>query len=733
MPSLAVALRLLAFGLLYVAGDLLGEHLLLGPDQITLVWMPAGIAFAALVLYGRRYWPFIPVAEVIAQIPEPANFVTVTVIANTVAALAGAWTVQRLADVDDERFVTRSGFVLVVGAAVLAAVSAVIGVSGLVGIGLIPGELYADALLKWLVANFFGVVLVSPAVVLLAQLRRFRRADGDGEWPSRAEHWLWAALLVAALALLARADRTTSDYVLGLTSLPLALLIWSALRFSPWLTALASFAVGMGLTMLAGFGLAGFTRPESMTDAVILIGFLSVMVLVPLVLGGATNQNRLATRRLLRQARSDDLTGLPNRSGFEIAMQAHSRAHVGQPLALLYLDLDNFKLVNDNAGHAAGDTLLQQLVGLLQAEIPASAILARLGGDEFALVVADAPTAPAVELAQRLRTAIAGFRFPHGGHLFSTSTSIGLAPFVGGSDDYAHLLAQADAACFTAKELGGNRVQVASADASEVVARTEAMHWAVRLREGMEQDRFRLFCQSIAPLHQDGEHGRHFEVLLRLYDPQRDRLLPPGQFVPAAERFRMGPQLDRHVIDRTLRWLELRPEWLAEVGVCSINLCAASVEDEDFVDYLHARLKASPVPEERLCFEITETSAVRDLGEAQRFIDGVRGLGCRLALDDFGAGFCSFAYLDSLDVDYFKIDGSFVRKIESSPLSLSIVRAITDIAHNIGKRTVAEFVETDSIRARLTELGVDYAQGYALDAPMPIEDYFGKPFPRVAR
>ena len=726
MGTSLVALRLLVFGLLYVAGDWLGERMILGPDRITLIWLPAGISFAALALYGRRYWPFIPVAEFIVQWGEPSAFVAVTVLANTVSALGAATVLRKLANVDDERFVTRSGYVLIAAALLLAVISALIGVVGLYAIGFFPLEVFQAAFFKWVVANFFGVLLVSPAVLLLGQVRAGRVPHGHmGEWPRRAEGLAWMAAMLTALTILMQSDRTTSDYVLGLTSLPLALLIWSALRFKPWQTALASLIVGLTLSILAGLGLAGFTLPKSMADAVILLAFLSVIAMVPLFLAGAANQNRLTAQRLLRQARTDELTGLPNRSGFEAAAKAWLKAQPEANLALLYLDLDNFKLVNDTAGHGAGDELVRSLAGVLQAGLEDGAVLARLGGDEFAMLVHEKTPGEATAAAHALRELIATFRFPFSGHVFSATASIGVVPFVAGASDYSHLLAQADAACFTAKELGGNRIQVNSGSETAVVERTAAMRWAVRLREGFEKDHFRIYCQSIVPLNGAEEHGRHFEVLIRLHDPETGNLLMPGQFVPAAERFRMGPQLDQYVLGRTLRWLEENPAWLAQVESCSINLCAASVEDEGFIAFLHKRLAASSVPPQKLCFEITETSAVRDLGEAQNFIDGVRKLGCSLSLDDFGTGFCSFAYLDSLDVDYFKIDGSFVRKINDSVLSLSIVRAIADIARSIDKKTIAEFVETPELQARLRELGVDYAQGYAIDKPRPIQEYFG--------
>jgi EAL domain-containing protein (putative c-di-GMP-specific phosphodiesterase class I) len=250
------------------------------------------------------------------------------------------------------------------------------------------------------------------------------------------------------------------------------------------------------------------------------------------------------------------------------------------------------------------------------------------------------------------------------------------------------------------------------------------MRWALRLNEALENDRFELFCQSISPLQSLNGHERHFEILLRMRDAETGDLLPPGYFIPAAERFGLGMKLDTHVLDRTLRWFERNPSAAEKVELCSINLCAASLDDERFLAFLQARLAKSSMPPERLCFELTETSALRDLARAQHFIKAVRALGCRFALDDFGTGFCSFGYLRSLDVDYFKIDGSFVRDVETSPVALAIVRSIADIGRVLHKQTIAECAETEAIRRCLVGLGVDYAQGYALDEPMPIARYF---------
>jgi diguanylate cyclase (GGDEF)-like protein len=449
---------------------------------------------------------------------------------------------------------------------------------------------------------------------------------------------------------------------------------------------------------------------------------------MPQLLVAAVHQNRASTLNMVRRATTDPLTQLPNRTAFEQRSQQFFAAHDGdRPMAMAYIDLDQFKIVNDIASHAAGDELVRVLAGTLRGVPETGEILARIGGDEFGLLLlGDAQSVQ--QRMQGLCEHVTELRVPWGEHVLSTSISIGLVPFHNGQHGFAQLFAQADAACFTAKELGGNRVQTAAPenpdDGSAVRTRTAAMHWAMRLNAALDNDHFRLYCQSIVALRAPADRGRHFEVLVRMHSPQDGRLLLPGEFIPAAERFHLASRLDQHVLDRTLAWLESRPRAAAALGSCSINLAAASVNSVDFERYLQRRIATSSVTPSKLCFELTETSAVRDLARAQRFIETVRDMGCRFALDDFGTGFCSFAYLHTLDVDYFKIDGSFVQRLADSPLALQIVRSIADIARVMHKQTVAECVETPAIRERLAKLGVDYAQGFAFDEPMPIDDYF---------
>ena len=256
--------------------------------------------------------------------------------------------------------------------------------------------------------------------------------------------------------------------------------------------------------------------------------------------------------------------------------------------------------------------------------------------------------------------------------------------------------------------------------------RAASMRSALQVREALDQRRFTLYCQPIADLNAPGPPQRHFEILLRWTDADGN-VRAPAELIAAAERYRLGPRLDRYVVDAVLQWLEQHPDAAAKVELCSINLGGATLVDEEFSDYFAARLRRSSVPAGRLCLEITETSVVRDRARAQRFIARMRDLGCSFALDDFGTGFCSFGYLQHLDVDFLKIDGSFVRDLEQSALAEAVVRSITDIAHVLDKRSVAEQAETPAQLEILRRMGVDYAQGYVIQRPQPIAAFFAAP------
>ena len=716
---------------LYILGTWYAEAFIAGPDQVTLFWPSAGIAFGAVLRYGWRWSLFIPVAVLIAHLTfvhVPASFLAFSILSNFLGALAGVFAVN--ASSTRPRVSVSSGFGMLRGGMVMVAVSGAIGTAGLIYSGMVPLSGLWPAFVMWSLGDLLGIVAVAPTLLLLTAPGSSNPDEPEaGDYSSNNEKTAWVALLLLSYAAVYLGGQQDSAFSLGLVALPMSLLVWSALRFQPlWTTAGMTVTV-LFLTSLTGLGLAGFEAPADTLDASLLLCFMGLLATVPLVLVASINEQRVATRKVLRRATTDAATNLPNRAAFEEAVQ-QALSGQGEGSALAYLDLDHFTLINDTASHAAGDALIHGIGSLLKARLRTGDQVFRIGGDEFALLLAgDADT---MELRlQHLQRAVENYRVGWQDHVLNITVSIGLVTFKAGEIDYARLLSLADAACFTAKELGGNRVVLASLKPGEMHERTQAMRWALRIREAIDHNLFEIDCQSIAPLHPPAVHpgahpleGRHFEVLLRMRDPETGERLAPDHFIPAAERFQLGVALDRHVVNLTLAWLEARPEAAAEVHTCAINLTAASLVDDAFGQFLYQRVRNSRLPAYKLCFEVTETSAVRDLARAQVMITKMRSLGCAFALDDFGTGFCSFNYLRTLDVDYFKIDGSFVRDLESSPLSIAVIRSITDIAHVLNKQTVAEHTENEAILAALRELGVDFAQGFGIHRPEPIEQYF---------
>ena len=722
---------------LFIAGAWLATWFVSGPDQVTLIWPPAGIAIGALIVLGWRWWPFIPVAVLIFHLslgPVPAAFIPFSIAANlTTALVAAAWVHYRSPRAVDH-LTMRSGFLFLSAAAIATLIGSTIGAAGLVVAEMVPAHDFAEAALRWALGDLYGAVAVLSSVLTSY---RWRAWPGDVPLPfryaRRSEKWLWLAVFLTSLVVVAWVSRHSGAYALGFATLPVVFVIWSAVRFEPPWTAFGTTVVGLYLATLIGLGYAGLTPPRDLGSTTILIAFLCMITATPQIVSAAANENRAASVRALRRATIDPLTRLVNRPAFEDRAKHALQRHPQEMMALAYLDLDQFKLVNDTLSHRTGDELLKSLAAALASVIRPGDVFARLGGDEFALLLRKVDHSEALRLAQELRRVVADFRFPHQGRVIAPTTSIGLVPFIAAESDFAGLFAQADAACFTAKELGGNRVQVATADEPQVHDRRNAMDWAVRISDAIEQGRLHLFAQSIIALKSTSKTNlHHFEVLLRIEDVASGELLEPGPYIAAAERFRFATRIDRAVLTQTLEWLDTHRECAAQVGMVGINLSGASVNDDDFAQFIEECLARSRFPASHLCFEITETSAVRDLAQAQRFIQRIRALGCKFALDDFGAGFCSFSYLQSLDVDYFKIDGSFVRDVHTSPLALAIVRSIAEIARVMRKQTIAEYTESEAIRSHLLALGVDYAQGFAIERPLPLARYFDSPDPAAA-
>jgi diguanylate cyclase (GGDEF)-like protein/PAS domain S-box-containing protein len=443
---------------------------------------------------------------------------------------------------------------------------------------------------------------------------------------------------------------------------------------------------------------------------------------VVLVLRDMTSEREFLAR-LSWQASHDTLTGIVNRREFETRLEKAlgKLSYQAGEHSLMFLDLDQFKVVNDTCGHAAGDQLLKQTAALLQEDLGTDGLLARLGGDEFGVLLEDCDANSAVGIAERLRFAVQELRFVWNGRTFNISVSIGLVQ-VAEAGAIEETLRAADIACYTAKEKGRNRVQVYHPSDTELVQRVGEMAWVQRIRNGLDEQRFCLFAQEIRALNKDEPDHSHVELLLRLRD-EDGKLVQPGSFMPAAERYGLMPLIDRWVVRNALALIasRLSTSGLFPISSCAINLSGATFGDDDFVDYVRRQFEINQVPPGMICFEITETSAIADLLSAKRFIQALKKLGCRFSLDDFGTGMSSFAYLKQLPVDYIKIDGSFVTEMLNSKIDRAMVEMIVRIAKVMGKRTIAEFVESGEILEGLREIGVDYAQGYAVGKPSPFE------------
>ena len=474
-----------------------------------------------------------------------------------------------------------------------------------------------------------------------------------------------------------------------------------------------------------------FSSAEAVLRSVAGDHFWASVSIAPVEVGGESSllmvatdisEQRQLTELLTYQASHDALTELFNRREFErrVERALEGVARGGAAAALLFIDLDQFKLINDTSGHMAGDQLLSQLAVMMREQLRAGDVLARLGGDEFGVLSAGVRDAGDARLvAERLRERIDGYVFVWQQRTYTVSASIGVVMIDRAALDLRDLFAQADTACYMAKESGRNRVHFYSEQDDDIARRRSEMEWVSRLRWAIDEQRLRLEYQEVWPLGGRTPRGPHIELLLRLRDEHGQRVLP-GAFVPAAERYGLMPQIDRWVIETALaHFNELHPSGEA-LQLATINLSGVSIEDESLVDLILERIQHYRIAPERVCFEITETAAVRNLAQVGRFIQRLREVGCRIALDDFGAGMSSFGYLKNLPVDIIKIDGSFIRDLLVDPMSHSIVRAVTDIGHQRGLTVVAEWVTSTEISDALRGLGVDFAQGYALHVPEPV-------------
>ena len=449
-------------------------------------------------------------------------------------------------------------------------------------------------------------------------------------------------------------------------------------------------------------------------------------------LGNIAAEKEHAERRLVHEKQRlrtsllcDALTGLPNRAAFEAHLDALLAKEGASPAqhVRMFIDLDQFKVINDTCGHAAGDLLLKQLAQLLGNEIRRRDLLARLGGDEFGVLLEGCPREPALRVAESMRQRLAAFRFvwqDRPFRPFQLSISIGVVPFSAGQHSRVELLRLADSACYVAKEAGRNRVHVYDETDTAVASRSGELDWVSRLQHALAENRFELHGQRIMPIQPGAGHeSDHVEILIRLRG-EDGRLVSPMAFIPAAERYGLMPAIDRWVITHALAAHAAHVQQSGRAARFAINLSGATLGDPTLLDFVKHQLAAHRVAADSVCFEITETAAIESLEAAAQLIGRLRELGCRIALDDFGCGMSSFAYLKRLPVDCVKIDGGFVKDMLHEPVDYAMVEAIHHIARRMGLHTVAEFVEDQATVEALRSLGVHYVQGYGVQRPGPL-------------
>jgi len=429
--------------------------------------------------------------------------------------------------------------------------------------------------------------------------------------------------------------------------------------------------------------------------------------------------------KLAHHSAHDELTGLANRKVLEDRLRrVIESAHSEQSQhTLAIVDIDQFKIINDTSGYAAGDELLKQTARVLSGVVRKRDTVARVGGDEFGVLFEDCTLEQVSDTVEAARDALASYHFEWDGTVHRISASVGLVRIDHQCESVTAALSMADTACYAAKDAGRNRSHVYCMEDTKVVTRHGQMRWATRINDALRDNRFELSMQLITPINPSEAQGDHYELLIRMRD-ERGNLVMPGEFLPAAERYNLAAKIDRWVIQHAMNWLRTHPHILERLYLCGINLSGQSFGDDSMLCFIMAELdKEGPALASKLCFEVTETAAISDIVNASRFINSLKTRGCRFALDDFGSGFASFAYLKNLPVDFVKIDGSFVREITRDSIDLAMVRSINEIGHVMGKKTIAEFVEDRNILDVLRTMGVDYAQGYEIGRPHPITEF----------
>ncbi|MCK4833968.1 MAG: EAL domain-containing protein, partial [Gammaproteobacteria bacterium] len=434
-------------------------------------------------------------------------------------------------------------------------------------------------------------------------------------------------------------------------------------------------------------------------------------------------QRRQLEKTIKHQAAHDPLTNLLNRDAFDIELSdyVYDAKNNGKHHVLCYLDLDRFKLINDTAGHSAGDQCLIQVTSLIQSCIRGDDVLGRLGGDEFGLILKNCSQEGALKITHNITEAISDMKFNWDDCDYTLGVSIGINPLSKNSQDAAEAIRKADLACYAAKDHGKGQVYVYEEEDSELIRRQEETFWATRITEAIENDRLQLYAQPIVALKNQDTQKKHVEILVRLLD-EDNQIITPNAFIPAAERYNLMHLIDRKVIFETFTFIHKYSDKDENITEYSINLSGNTLEDKDIVSYIKETADKFNIDKRTICFEITETAAIKNLNKAKTLIKDLKSCGFKFALDDFGSGLSSFQYLKNLPVDFLKIDGSFVSDMINNNIDHAMVAAINEVGHIMGIKTIAKYVENEQIMKKLRDIDVDYGQGYGIEQPKPIKE-----------
>lgn len=705
----------------YVASALIALELV-RHDLIATAWPAVGVALAGVLLAGFRIWPLLLAAELIVVAFGAISFVPSQVLGNVIGPLAGAW-LYRLAfpGLVLPRRLSQMAWLLFVAGGVTATLTALIGTAGLALANVIPDAGIPLAFASWWLGDLLGLIAFTPLCLLLgARLCRLDDRAREGAGTPRLEQLGALALFGAALFLLLWITRFPDLMAIPVFLACFVSLIWMALR----LPAMVTYAA-VALTTLVGamFGSEVILLNAGLgPDAkwLVLLPTLLVLAATPLLIEAGGRERDFYEARLRYQSVHDPLTGLLNRRAFQQTVQgAISRLEGRGGLSLCYLDLDQFKTVNDTLGHSTGDEMLQELAERMRADLGPDEVLARLGGDEFGLLLPGHEHEDTRERLQRLRECIESYRFVRRNRSYAVHVSMGVVPITRSNADYEQLLALADAACFAAKEGGGDRIHILADDIGTDGTDIAQMEWLPVIQQAIDSGSVELYGQRAVSLEDGNTRTAFVEVLTRLRDG-RGKLVRPEDFIPVAERFGLMEQLDRVIVSRVLEWVAKHE---SDRYCFFVNLSGASIGSESFREFLLNALRQQPFPTGRIGIEITETAAVRNLEAAEIFIHELRELGCRIALDDFGTGLSSFAYLHRLEVDLLKVDGRFVQGMVSEPMDDAIVAAMSDLGTRTGIETVGEQVEQAETAEAARRRGLGYAQGYFFGRPRPLDEW----------